>query len=430
MIERYSRPKMTALWSEEAQYRTWLDIEILACEGWAKLGKIPESDLKTIQEKAAFDVETVKEIEKVTRHDMAAFVSNVQSYVGPAGRFIHMGMTSSDVLDTCLSYRLKKSGEILLESLEQCLESSKKKALQYKEVMSMGRTHGIHAEPVSFGGKWLYWYDQLNRSKQRLSVATQEVSFGKISGAVGNYANIPPEVEQHVCKKLGLEPDTFSTQVISRDRYAAYFSALGLLGSVVENIVTEIRHLQRTEVGEVREGFGKGQKGSSAMPHKRNPISSENLTGLARLLRGMVTPALENCTLWHERDISHSSVERVIGPDANILADYMLGRLNDLLNGLEVIEPQIEKNLNALSGVLFSQKVLLALLEKGMERDAAYEIVQAQALKSLDSKVPFKDLLHKDTQVTSKLSPKELDQIFSIENFKKHLNYQFKKVLG
>lgn len=430
MIERYSRPEMAHLWSEESQYRTWLDIEVLACEGWAKLGKISAADLKNIQERAGFDIKKVQEVEKQTKHDVAAFVSEVQREIGPSGRFVHVGLTSSDVVDTAFAYRLTKSAELIIKNLEVCLETTRKRAEQDKKTLMMGRTHGIHAEPMTMGMKWLLWHDSLNRSLNRLKNAKEEIAVGKISGAVGNYAHIPPEVEQYVCQKLGLKPDSLSTQVIARDRFAAYFSALALLGSSVEAIAVELRHLQRTEVGEVREGFSAGQKGSSAMPHKRNPISAENLTGLARLLRSMSIPAMENCALWHERDISHSSVERVIGPDANILAHYVLWRLNGLLSNLEVFPDRMAENLNLLSGVVYSQNVLLQLIEKGLSRDEAYQIVQNNALRALDEKVSFQELLKADPKVAKVLPQVEVEKLFNTENALKHLDYLYGKVLG
>ena len=430
MIPRYSRPKMSALWTEEAQFRTWLDVEVLACEGWARLGKIPADAMKAIRERANFNTEKVLEIEKETKHDIAAFVSNVQSYVGEAGRFIHLGMTSSDVLDTAFSYRLKTAAGLILEELDNCLKITRERALKDRDVPMMGRTHGIHAEPMTMGTKWLLWHDLLKRARTRIVSARDEVSVGKISGAVGNYAHVPPEVEAFVCEKLGLRPDTLSTQVIQRDRHAAYFSALGLLGSAVEAIAVELRHLQRTEVGEAREGFSKGQKGSSAMPHKRNPISAENLTGIARMLRGMVIPAMENVALWHERDISHSSVERVIAPDANILADYMLGRLASLLAGLETFPQRMQENLDQLHGVIYSQRVLLELVDKGLSRDEAYEIVQKNALAALDKRTAFKDLLKGDARVTKVLSENDLNMLFEPRHYFQHLDYLYEKVLG
>lgn len=430
MIERYSRPEMTHLWSEETQYRTWLDIEVLACEGWAQLGKIPPQDLKNIRERAGFDLARVKQTEKITKHDVAAFVSDMQTTIGESGRFVHLGLTSSDIVDTGFAYRITRSADLILKGLKEVLETTKKRALADKKVLMMGRTHGIHAEPMTFGMKWLLWHDSLKRAYARIEAARKEVAVGKLSGAVGNYAHVPPEVEQFVCQRLGLVPDSLSTQVISRDRFASYFSALGLLASSVEAIAVELRHLQRTEVGEVREGFSKGQKGSSAMPHKRNPISAENLTGLSRLLRSMVIPAMENVALWHERDISHSSVERVMGPDANILADYLLWRLNALLTDLEVFPQKMLENLGLLSGVTYSQNVLLKLIEKGLSRDEAYALVQGNALRALDEKVSFQDLLKADPKVVKVLPQEELNALFDVKNITRHLDYLYGKVLG
>ncbi|MBY0370998.1 adenylosuccinate lyase [bacterium] len=429
MIERYSRPGMSALWSQESLLRTWLDVEILACEGWAKLGKIPADALDAIRAKAQFDTEKVLEREKETKHDVAAFVSVVQEAVGEAGRFIHLGMTSSDVVDTAFAYRMTKSADLVLGELDRVLAITKKRAIAEKDIPMMGRTHGIHAEPTTMGTKWLLWHDAFKRSRKRLVAAREEISVGKISGAVGNYAHLPPEVERHVCESLGLRVDTLSTQVITRDRFAAYFNALALLASTIEMVGTEIRHLQRTEVSEVREGFTKGQKGSSAMPHKRNPISAENLCGLARLLRSMAFPAMENVALWHERDISHSSVERVIGADANILADYMLARLAGVLENLEIFPQQMLENLNRLQGVIFSQRVLITLCERGLSRDDAYKLVQEHALGALDKREPFLGRLKKDTRVTSVVTPGELDKIFDLKAYFQNLDYMFAKVL-
>lgn len=429
MIERYGRPEMVNLWSEEAQYRTWLDVEILACEAWGKLGKIPVEALKVIREKATFEIDKIREKEAVTKHDVAAFVSEVQSHLGDAGRYFHFGLTSSDVLDTAFSYRLKKSSELIQLSLKECLRVTGKRALTEKHVPMMGRTHGIHAEPITMGLKWLLWHDMLHRSLSRIQLATKELAVGKLSGAVGTHSHTPPEVESYVCEKLGLEPVSCATQVVPRDRYAGYFSSLALLGSCIEAIATEIRHLQRTEVSEVREGFSKGQKGSSAMPHKRNPITAENLTGLARLLRSMVVPAMENCALWHERDISHSSVERVIGPDANILAHFMSARLLGLLEGLETFPDRMMQNLESLHGVIYSQDVLLALIEAGASRDRAYEIVQKNALLAIDSKSSFKSLLDKDADVQKLISKAKLDKLFDLNRCYEYLDSVYKKVL-
>jgi len=421
---------MSHLWSEESQFRTWLDIEVLACEGWAKLGKIPAEDMKTIRERAGYEIDRIKETEKKTKHDVAAFVSEVQRTIGESGRYVHMGLTSSDVVDTAFAYRLTKSADLILSGLKDCLETTRKRALQDRNTLMMGRTHGIHAEPMTMGMKWLLWHDILKRSYARIKSAQDEVRVGKLSGAVGNYAHVPPEVEKFVCDRLNLKPDSLSTQVIARDRFASYFSALALLGSSVEAIAVELRHLQRTEVGEVREGFSSGQRGSSAMPHKRNPISAENLTGLGRLLRSMVIPAMENCALWHERDISHSAVERVIAPDANILADYLLWRLNSLLSNLEVFPTKMLENLNLLSGVTYSQAVLLKLIEKGLSRDDAYAIVQSNALRALDDKVSFHDLLKADPKVAKVLPQVELEALFDSKVALKHLDYLYGKVLG
>ena len=430
MIDRYSRPKMAAIWSLEAQFRTWMDVEVLACEGWAKIGKIPKADWENIRTKANFNTEEVLELEKETRHDMAAFVSNMQKHIGESGRFVHLGMTSSDVVDTAFAYRLTKSCDLVLETLKPLLTLTADKAKQYRDVPMMGRTHGIHAEPITFGMKWLLWHDMLKRSENRLKLARKEIAVGKVSGAVGHYAHLPPEVEKHICDKLGLAVDSLSTQVITRDRFASYFCALGLLGSCVEAIAVELRHLQRTELSEVREGFKKGQKGSSAMPHKRNPITAENLTGLARLLRSYVIPAMENVALWHERDISHSSVERVIGPDANILADYMLSRLHELLAGLEVFPERMKENLESLHGVVFSQQLLLKLIDKGMSRDDAYKIVQASALSAIDQKKPLAEVLEGDAKVKQLLTAAELKAVFDPGQFYGHLDYLYKKVLN
>jgi adenylosuccinate lyase len=421
---------MSALWSEEAQYRTWLDIEVLACEGWAKLGKIDPASMAAIHEKAGFDIVAIREREGVTKHDVAAFVSVVQERIGEAGRFVHLGLTSSDVVDTAFAVRMKASGALLLEGIDELLDVTKRCALRDKDLVVIGRTHGIHAEPMSFGAKWLSWHAMLVRARKRLVAAIEEVAVGKLSGTVGNYAFVPPEVEAYVCEKLGLVPDAISTQVIARDRFASYFAALGLLGSVVETVAVELRHLQRTEVGEVREGFSSGQKGSSAMPHKRNPISAENLTGLARLLRSYVVPAMENCALWHERDISHSSVERVIAPDANILADYMLWRLKELLAQLEVFPERMRENLEKLQGVVFSQQVLIALVEAGLSRDEAYQVVQRNALAALDRNVPFRTLLEEDRDVQRALKGGDLAAVFDSGKYLKHTDYLFRKVLG
>ncbi len=421
---------MAALWSEEAQFRTWLDVEIRVCEGWAKLGKIPAADLKTIQEKATFSMAAVVELEKETKHDLASFVSVVQKNIGPSGRFVHLGLTSSDVVDTAFAYRLTRSCDLLIEELNTCLETTRKNALRDKAHVMIGRTHGIHAEPTTMGLKWLLWHDMLRRSKTRLEIARGEVAVGKISGAVGTYAHLPPELEKMVCDSLGLKVDTLSTQVISRDRFAAYFVALAQLASVIETIAIELRHLQRTEVSEVREGFSSGQKGSSAMPHKRNPIGAENLTGISRVIRSFAIPALEDCALWHERDISHSSVERIIAPDASILADYAIHRLNGILSALEVFPEKMKENMESLRGVIYSQRVLLCLVEAGLSRDEAYEIVQKTCLEALDTRQSFLGVLKAHARVAKLLGKSELEALFQPGHYLKHIDFIYTKVLG
>lgn len=430
VIERYSRPQMVQLWSDEAKFRTWLDIEVLVCEALASLGSISQDEIKAIRSKATFSTEEILKREEKTKHDVAAFVSVVQESIGPAGKHIHYGLTSSDIVDTAFSYRLTKSADIVLAEIKKVQQICRERALSERDFVMIGRTHGMHAEPITMGLKWLLWYDLLERAHKRLLLARKEIAVGKLSGAVGTYAHLPPEVEQFVCKRLGLEVDSLSTQVIARDRYANYFCALGILGAAIETIATELRHLQRTELREVEEEFTAGQKGSSAMPHKRNPISAENLTGLARLLRSMVIPALENCALWHERDISHSSVERVNGPDANILADYMLSRLGQLLSRLKSNPNQMKKNLDLLHGVVYSQKALLALVEAGLTRDQAYEIIQENTHKALDTETSLLELLSHDKRVTKFLAPDALAVLFQPQHYLVHMDYLYKKVLN
>jgi adenylosuccinate lyase len=421
---------MENLWSEEAKYRTWLDIEILACEGWAKLGKIAERDLAAIREKAAFTIAEILEAEKKTKHDVAAFVSVVQSHVGSSGRYIHLGLTSSDIVDTAFCYRLTKSTDLILTEMDRVLVLLRANALRDKAIVMIGRTHGIHAEPTTMGLKWLLWFDVFRRARSRLENSRHEVAVGKISGAVGTYALAPPQIEGYVCKALGLKPDTVSTQVVARDRFASFFLAAAQIAMAIEGVALEIRHLSRTEVGEVREGFESGQKGSSAMPHKRNPITAENLTGLSRLVRSYVMPALENCGLWHERDISHSSVERVIAPDACILMDYMLSKCHELLGRLEIFPDKMRENLDKLRGAIYSQKVLSALVERGLLRDEAYEIVQKNAFTGIDERDNFLDGLKAEPKVTKVLASLELEALFQPGESLKHIDSIYKKVLG
>jgi len=430
VITRYSREIMTKIWSPENRYKKWLDVEIFACEAMAKLGKIPKSALKNIKENVSINVERIDEIEKTTKHDVIAFLTSLTEKVGEDGRFIHMGLTSSDVLDTALAVQLKESAEILLEDIEQLLAVLKKKAFDNKNTLMIGRSHGIHAEPITFGLKMALWYQEMQRNRQRLMQAKESISYGKISGAVGTFSFVDPFVEEYVCSKLGLKPATVSSQIIQRDRHAEFFTTLAIIASSLDKFAQEVRLLQRTEVREAEEYFSPGQKGSSAMPHKRNPILSENLSGLARLVRSYAVASLENIALWHERDISHSSVERVIGPDATIVLDFMLYRFTNMMDKLVIYPERMIYNLNMTHGVIFSQMVLLALIEKGTTREDAYVIVQSNAMKSWQEGLEFRDLLEKDATVTKYLPKKELAAIFNVNNFLKNLDFIFNRVFG
>lgn len=430
MIPRYSRDRMVAVWSPENRYRKWLDIEILACEAMTRLGAIPPSSLKNIKKKAGFDIARIDEIELKTKHDVIAFLTSVTEKVGADGRFIHMGLTSSDILDTSLAVLLKEAAEILLEDMDHLLGVLKKKALEHKTTLMMGRSHGIHAEPITFGLKMALWYQEMQRNKERLLRAKATVSFGKIAGAVGTFSFVDPFVEEHVCKRLGLKPALVSSQIVQRDRHAEFFSTLAIIASSIDKFAQEVRLLQRTEVREAEEYFSPGQKGSSAMPHKRNPVLSENLSGLARLMRSYAMAALENIPLWHERDISHSSVERVIGPDATILLDFMLVRFSGMVEKLVVYPERMLSNINMTHGVIFSQMVLLKLIEKGMTREDAYAVVQRSAMKSWEDAVDFRKLLMKDKKVMSLLSRGDMDSVFNINNFLGKVDYIFKRVFG
>lgn len=440
MIPRYTRPIMAKLWSEEEKLRSWLLVEFYAMEAWYRLGKVPERDYQILKERltpfmergfTAENVKRVEEIEKETKHDVIAFLTHLSEIVGPSARFLHLGMTSSDMLDTAMAYRMKQAMEIILEDLENLLETLREKAFLYKDTPMIGRTHGIHAEPITFGLKMALFYEEMKRNKERLLRAKETISYGKISGAVGTFAHLPLEIEAYTCEKLGLKPEPISNQIVQRDRYAEYICALGILASSIEKIATEIRHLQRTEVLEAEEPFTTGQKGSSAMPHKRNPILTENLCGLARTIRGYVIPALENVVLWHERDISHSSAERMIIPSATTLADFALHRLNYVLKNLQVYPEQMQKNLNLLRGLIFSQPVLLALVEKGFTREEAYSIVQEKAMLVWKEKdLNFKDLLLKDERITSNFSQEEIESLFDIRNYLSRIDLIFKRVFG
>lgn len=413
MIERYTLPEMGKIWTDTYKLQTWLDVEIAVCEAQAELGYIPQAAVDEIKAKAKFDPQRVLEIEAEVRHDVIAFLTNVNEYVGDAGRYIHLGLTSSDVLDTALALQLVASLDLILEQLEKLIQAIRYQAQQHRYTVMVGRSHGIHAEPITFGFKLAGWLAEVLRNRDRLVRVAQSIAVGKISGAVGTYANIDPKVEAIACQKLGLEPDTASTQVISRDRHAEYVQQLALLAASLERFAVEIRNLQRTDVLEVEEYFSKGQKGSSAMPHKRNPIRSERLTGMARLVRGHAVAALENVALWHERDISHSSVERVAFPDCCILTHFMLKETTDLVKNLLVYPENMKRNMNVYGGVIFSQKVLLALVEKGMNREEAYRVVQDSAHQAWNTEGGnFEELVRADAQVQALLSSEEIDQCF------------------
>lgn len=430
MIERYSRKKMADIWSQENKYKAWLEVEVLAAEAWAELGIVPKEAATEIRQKAGFDAKRVDEIEAKTHHDVIAFLTNVTEHVGEAGRFLHLGMTSSDMLDTAMALLFKQAFTIILQDMDELMAVIKRRALEFKSTPMIGRSHGIHAEPITFGLKFAIWYDEMARNKKRLEAACETISYGKISGAVGTFAHIDPKVEGYVCEKLGLKPAPASNQVIQRDRYAEVFCSLAILAGTVEKIATEIRHLQRTEVREAEEFFDIAQKGSSAMPHKRNPILSENLCGIARLVRSYAIPALENIALWHERDISHSSVERITAPDAFVLTDFMLARLTRLLDRLTVYPERMMENLEMLKGLLFSQQVMLKLTEKGISREDAYRIVQKRAMEVWAGKGDFKQLLLADEDVMQKVTAQEIDNIFKLENHLKHVNTIFDRVFS
>jgi len=430
MIPRYSRPKMVAIWSEENRYQIWFEIEAHAADAMAEIGIIPKSAAKNIWKKGKFNAKRIDEIEKETKHDVIAFLTNLAEHIGPDARFLHQGMTSSDVLDTCLSVQLRQASDILLKDIDRVLAALKKRAFETKDFITIGRSHGIHAEPVTFGLKLAGFYEEFARNKKRLLAAREEISTCAISGAVGTFANIDPEVEEYVAKKLGLKPEPVSTQVIPRDRHAMFFATLGVIAGSIERIATEIRHLQRTEVLEAEEYFSPGQKGSSAMPHKRNPVLSENLTGLARIVRSSVLPALENIALWHERDISHSSVERMIAPDATVTLDFALARLAEIIEKLLVYPENMKANLHKLSGLVFSQRVMLALTQKGVARESAYKIVQRNAMQVWKEKVDFLELLKKDKEVGRHLSGKELSALFDMKYHTKNIDKIFKRVFS
>lgn len=428
MIERYSLPEMSSIWQEEFKFKTMLDIEILTLEALAKQKKIPPEAVRRIKKKAKFNLAQIRKIEEKTQHDVVAFVTNVAQYIGSDAKYLHFGLTSSDVLDTTLGVQLKAASDILLGDLKELAELLARKARQYRDMVCMGRTHGVHAEPTTFGLKLALWYDETQRNIKRLSLAKEEVALGKISGAVGTFANVDPQVETYVCKRLGLRPAKVSTQIIQRDVYAVFMARLAIVGSSLEKFATEIRHLQRTEVLEAEEPFGKGQKGSSAMPHKRNPVICERICGLARLLRGNAVAAMENISLWHERDISHSSVERVIMPDSTLALDYMLRKFIYVVEGLQVYPQNMLANIARSHGLIFSQRVLLELMNKGLSRTKAYDTVQRQAMKSWREASDFKKNLLSDSEVTRRLSPKELDNIFDLGYYLRNVGKIFRRL--
>jgi len=434
MIPRYSRPEMVALWTPERRYQTWLQVEIAAGRAMAEAGLVPRDAIEECARKGgtftAQDAARIDEIEKTTRHDVIAFLTFMEERIGPSARHLHFGMTSSDVLDSSFALLLRDAADLVLQGLDKARDAVIKRAVEHKRTVCIGRSHGIHAEPTTFGWKLAVWVDELARAKARVQRARETIAVGKLSGAVGTFAHLSPKIEEKAMASLGLRPAPASTQIVQRDRHAEYFTALALAGASIEKFAVEIRHLQRTEVREVEEAFGKGQKGSSAMPHKRNPILSENLSGLARVLRGYAVAALEDVPLWHERDISHSSVERVIGPDATVTLDFMLYRFAGLMEGLRVFPERMRENLELTKGLVFSQPVLLKLIEKGMERQAAYVVVQRNAMKVWDENRNFRDLLAEDAEVKKLLSPAELAACFDLDRELRHVDAVFERVLG
>lgn len=428
MIDRYTREEMGAIWTEENKYNAWLEVEILACEAWAELGVIPRADVEEMRKKAAFTVERIYEIEQETRHDVVAFTRTVSESLGPERKWVHYGLTSTDVVDTALSYLLKQANTIIRADLERFIDVLKEKAIEHKHTVMMGRTHGVHAEPTTFGLKLALWYEEMKRNLERFNEAAARVEFGKLSGAVGTYANIDPFVEEYVCKHLGLSPAPLSTQTLQRDRHAAYISVLALIATSIEKFATEIRGLQKTETREVEEFFRKGQTGSSAMPHKRNPIASENMSGMARVVRGYMVTAYENVSLWHERDISHSSAERIILPDATIALNYMLNRFSNVVKNLTVYPENMKRNIDKTYGVIFSQRVLLSLIDKGLSREKAYGIVQPLAMEAWETETPFKQLLEQNKIVQDKLSEEEIEDCFDYTYHLKNVDFIFERL--
>jgi len=428
MIERYSRKVMADIWSEQNQFQSWLAVELAACWAWSKLGRIPKEDVDLLYKNAKFDIARIKEIEKVTRHDVVAFTRAVSESLGEEKKWVHYGLTSTDVVDTASGYRLKQANEILERDIEHILKVLADKAREHKYTVMMGRTHGVHAEPTTFGLKCALWFAEMKRNLERFRNAAHDVEYGKISGAVGTYAHIPPEVEKYVCERLGISAAPISTQTLQRDRHAYYMATLAIIGSSLEKMAVEIRHLQKSETREVEEKFYEGQKGSSAMPHKRNPIGSENISGCSRVLRGYMVTAYENIPLWHERDISHSSAERIIIPDGTILLDYMLNRFSNILDNLVVFEENMRNNINRTYGLVFSQRLLLMLIDKGLSREEAYDMVQPLAMQAWKEQKPFKDIVKASEKIPAHLSEDEIEEAFSLEYHTRNVDMIFKRV--
>ncbi|ETP68945.1 adenylosuccinate lyase [Planococcus glaciei] len=428
MIARYTRPEMGAIWTDENRYNAWLEVEILACEAWAEIGDIPKEDVAKIRQNASFSVDRILEIEEETRHDVVAFTRAVSETLGEERKWVHYGLTSTDVVDTALSYLIKQANEIIRKDLNNFIEVLANKAKEHKMTVMMGRTHGVHAEPTTFGLKLALWHEEMKRNLERFEAAAATIETGKMSGAVGTYANIDPFVEEYVCKQLGLAASPISTQTLQRDRHAQYMSTLALIATSIEKFATEIRGLQKSETREVEEFFAKGQKGSSAMPHKRNPIGSENMTGLARLIRGYMVTSYENVSLWHERDISHSSAERVILPDATIALNYMLNRFSNIVKNLTVFPENMKRNMDSTLGLIYSQRVLLALIDKGMAREAAYDTVQPCAMEAWENQTHFRKIVEANDTITSQLSKEELDDCFDYNHHLQQVDMIFNRL--
>lgn len=428
MIERYTRKEMGAIWSEQNKYDAWLEVEIAACEAWAKLGAIPREDAEAIRKNASFDIERIYEIEAETRHDVVAFTRAVSESLGEERKWVHYGLTSTDVVDTALSYLLKQANIIIRADIERFIDVLKEKALEHQHTVMMGRTHGVHGEPTTFGLKLALWYEEMKRNLERFNAAAEGIEFGKMSGAVGTYANIDPFIEKFVCEQLGLQAAPVSTQTLQRDRHAHYVSVLALVATSIEKMAVEVRSLQRTEIREVEEFFAKGQTGSSAMPHKRNPIASENMTGLARVMRGYMSTAYENIPLWHERDISHSSAERIILPDATIGLNYMLNRFSNVIKKLTVFPENMKRNIHKTYGVIFSQRVLLSLIDKGLARETAYDVVQPLAMQAWETETPFKQLVSANETVKQHLTEKEIEDCFDYTYHLKNVDQIFERI--